>query len=82
MTYTDVFRDYRKHCVKYKYPHSTVKIRTVLDCAAMSAIDRVLLVLDLRTDIGHMTLSSAVASRLISLGDAFRDTLTVVVPEK
>ena len=29
-----------------------------------------------------LCLSSAVASRLISLGAAFRDTLTVVVPEK
>ena len=30
----------------------------------------------------NLGLSSAVASRLISLGAAFRDTLTVVVPEK
>ena len=30
----------------------------------------------------NLCLSSAVASRLISLGAAFRDTLTVVVPEK
>ena len=29
----------------------------------------------------NLCLSSAVASRLISLGAAFRDTLTVVVPE-
>ena len=30
----------------------------------------------------NLCLSSAVASRLISLGAAFYDTLTVVVPEK
>ena len=30
----------------------------------------------------NLCLSSAVASRLISIGAAFRDTLTVVVPEK
>ena len=30
----------------------------------------------------NLCLASAVASRLISLGAAFRDTLTVVVPEK
>ena len=37
---------------------------------------------DLHIRLQNLGLSSAVASRLISLGAAFRDTLTVVVPEK
>ena len=41
-----------------------------------------LFAIHLTSRLQNLCLSSAVAARLISLGAAFRDTLTVVVPEK